>query len=76
MEILRVVTDGKRRVVIFRRDDGLFSFRTEKEILVYGEDLAEQLNDYSTSWIQTDRLVVLCDTQEAAEREAGLSPKE
>jgi hypothetical protein len=49
MEILKVVTDGKRRVIVFRRDDGLFGFTTEEQVQVYDEELAKRFNDYTTS---------------------------
>jgi hypothetical protein len=52
--------DGKRRVVIIQREEGLFGFREEQFITSPAGERWGRLAPYST----------ICDTAEAAEREA------
>lgn len=61
---------GNQRVLIVKRRDGHFSYREEERMPVYDPELAERLQDYSTAWTPTGDTVIICDTAEAAEREA------
>jgi hypothetical protein len=52
--------DGRRRVVVFRRPDGFYGFGEEY--------LADQ--GASSAWVLLRAETTVCDTAEAAEREA------
>jgi hypothetical protein len=68
---LKTIVDpsGKRRLLIVRRPDGLFSFEEQELVVAYDVELAEQLQDYRTCWVPVGHDLTICDTQEAAERE-------
>ena len=62
---------GNRRVRIVRRSDGLFTYQEEELVPVYeGPELAERLQNYETVWSPLTQGLTLCESQEAAEREA------
>jgi hypothetical protein len=66
-------SDGKRRVLIKQRRDRLFSFEEEKLKQHYDDQMAARLNDWSTSWFPVGGRLTICDSQEAAQREARSS---
>jgi hypothetical protein len=68
-----VSLDNTRRIVIFERDGGLFGYEEERKVQVYHDELAERLNDYSTTWVAVGNVATIFDTLEAAERDAKLS---
>ena len=62
---------GNRRVRIVRRSDGLFSYQEEELVPVYADpELAERLQNYEPVWSPIGQDLTLCESQEAAEREA------
>jgi hypothetical protein len=64
---------GNRRVRIVRRFDGLFSYEEEDLVPVYEDpELAERLQNYEMVWSPpVGQDLTLCESQEAAEREAS-----
>jgi hypothetical protein len=60
---------GKRRLLIVRRPDGLFSYEEQELVMVYDVELAERLQDYRSCWVPVGHDLTICDTEEAAERE-------
>jgi hypothetical protein len=69
-----VRADGKRRVLIEKRPDGLFTFVVETLVYHYDEELRERLQDYEMICVPTD-FGGIHDTQEAAESEVGACEK-
>jgi|SoiMethySBSTD1v2_1073268.scaffolds.fasta_scaffold1189720_2 hypothetical protein len=61
---------GTRKVVIVRRDDGLFSFEEWKLIPHYDAEMAERLQDYGMVWVPVNTGLTITDSPTAAEREA------
>jgi hypothetical protein len=68
-----VSLDKMRRIVIFERDGGLFGYEEEHKVQVYHDELAERLNDFSTTWVPVGNVATFFETLEAAERDAKLS---
>jgi hypothetical protein len=61
--------DGKRRVLIVQRSNGLFGYELEELAYIYDGELREQCPD--TFWTRpSQNPFSLCDTPETAEREA------
>jgi hypothetical protein len=71
--VLKILPDpsGKRRLLIVRRSDGLFGYEEEELQSKYDDELGKRLGDRSTIWVQCTQLpFTICDSPEAAEREA------
>ncbi|QGM99430.1 hypothetical protein [Methylocystis parvus] len=61
---------GERRLVIYQRLDGLFTYEEEALMPHYEPELAKMLDDYSKYWVPVSSGLTLCDSESKAEREA------
>jgi hypothetical protein len=71
-EILKTILapDGGRRLVIYQRTDGLFTYEEEELMPHYEPELAKLLNDNSKFWVPVSRGRTLCNSEHDAEQEA------
>lgn len=60
-----------RGVLILWRGDQLFTYEEEKLERIYNDEMAARLKDCRTMWVPVGgKGLTLCESQEAAEREA------
>jgi len=70
--IVKAVThsDSKRRALIVRRDHGRFGFEEQQLVMVYDEEFYPDWNEMIWAPVPKKPSFAICDTPEAAERDA------